>query len=67
MIARTGAARLTPFATGRDNRGALIITGKSLLPWRVATLSGSSAKARGMPYLLRALVYLRDGLTPTMH
>ncbi len=60
------ALRLTPLTTGRDNRS---VQGhyRKLLPRRVATLSGSSAKARMSQQFRRALVILRDGLTPALH
>ncbi len=51
---------MTPFTTGRDNRSTLTITGRYCRGG--GHLSGSSAKARSIPFPLRALVFLRDGL-----
>ena len=62
-----GATYLTPITTGRDNRGALIITGKSLLLLSRGYPTRQQSRGPQFPQVQRALVILRGGLTPALH
>ncbi len=66
MIARGGGAQLTPLTTRRDNRGTQGCYRKILLSGQVSLAAVVPGLAVSES-LLRALVILRDGLTPALH